>query len=588
MASVCWWFVLSIVQNAVQNKAETRYCGGSKSCICTNNDLCTLQCNGKDQCKGSDMILGCMPGYPCNVICNSQGEENACEDATIDATGATTLTVACHDKQACMSARIKCGTGDCNVICISTDSTGSNCDSLTLQCGSGNCAIQCDLGPNMCSNVKVLGTGLSQSFQCIDNTNECRYIDQIVYPFTRATDPPTPNTPNPTLRPSMHPSVRPTSNPTYSTSPPTVRPSRFPTTKPSVFPTLSPTFNPTHKPTPKPLTRQPTFYTRAPTVRPTPSGPTVRPSRPPTRRPSPSPTTSNPTQSPIIPGTPTRSPIPTPRPSTPRPTSASVQDTPIRTPTVSPPTQPKYFVVGYVTNSPTKSRARSVTTHEDPMYTDKVVSLVMNNKLYASIGAGVVACCLLLICIRCCGCGKSVAKQAKYKQPSQANKHIFPNPKPPLICVKSISGVSGRAQRMALNKSHEFIPPPPRGPPPGHHGIEGMDAVDIALPGTMGIIGPAGGYMGHNGNRPRHTRGNACVENGVNKVDVIEVKEDMDDTDTDETEDLGDLNGDRVGVGSNKNARFTAGSFRDFSISHMDDDDHVQDVEFLDDMPIRQ
>eukprot|EP01083_Nonionella_stella_P026167 72029_1 len=191
MLSVCWCF--AIIQIIVQihfSDAETIFCSGSANprCSCTVPGLCSLRCIGKDMCKGSDVKLECLPNNPCSIECDSAGEENACEDTTIDGSLSTDLTVICHDKQSCLDSHINCGRGTCRVICISTDSTGANCEGLELNCGPSLCSIECDKGSNICTNVRINTLITTTSFECIasgNNNPSCLYLNNNIAPFTR-------------------------------------------------------------------------------------------------------------------------------------------------------------------------------------------------------------------------------------------------------------------------------------------------------------------------------------------------------------------------------------------------------------------
>eukprot|EP01084_Bolivina_argentea_P027738 51529_1 len=179
--------------------------------------LKVIRCISKDMCKGSDVKLQCLPNNPCNIECDSAGEENACEDTTIDGSLSTDLTVICHDKQSCLNSHINCGRGTCRVICISTDSTGANCEGLELNCGPSLCSIECDKGSNICTNVRINTLITTTSFECIapgNNNPSCIYLNNNIAPFTRTTITPTINTLYPTYNPSISPSKSPTITPT--------------------------------------------------------------------------------------------------------------------------------------------------------------------------------------------------------------------------------------------------------------------------------------------------------------------------------------------------------------------------------------
>eukprot|EP01084_Bolivina_argentea_P210954 358924_1 len=104
MSSIC----LIIVVVMVAINADTKQCTIDSTCECKLNEPCILQCIGDEACKGSGTQLKCKSGYQCTIICDSNGNTEACLDTDIDGNGATDITVECTDNDACKTARIHC------------------------------------------------------------------------------------------------------------------------------------------------------------------------------------------------------------------------------------------------------------------------------------------------------------------------------------------------------------------------------------------------------------------------------------------------------------------------------------------------
>eukprot|EP01084_Bolivina_argentea_P087666 158332_1 len=93
MSSIC----LIIVVVMVAINAETKRCTIESICKCTQNEACILKCIGDQACKGSATQLICKSGYPCTIICDSNGNKEACLDTRIDGNGATNIKLECTD-----------------------------------------------------------------------------------------------------------------------------------------------------------------------------------------------------------------------------------------------------------------------------------------------------------------------------------------------------------------------------------------------------------------------------------------------------------------------------------------------------------
>jgi len=188
--------------------------------------------------------------HPCTIDCDSLGQENACEDAQIDAERASNLTLHCTDSQSCLNSQIYCPSrGVCSIICGNSGSLGKTCYGMELHCGNGPCYIECQPGKrnDICDNVKVHLSPSTASFQCLNS--QCAAIDKQITPFSLTTGAPTLPTVPPTLRPTTVPTSTPTrfpsTLPTLPTSPPTVYEStRTPTTAPTATVVLIGDLNP--------------------------------------------------------------------------------------------------------------------------------------------------------------------------------------------------------------------------------------------------------------------------------------------------------------------------------------------------------
>eukprot|EP01084_Bolivina_argentea_P249772 418277_1 len=106
MSSVC----LIIVVVMVAINAETKQCTTATTCECTQDEACILKCIGDQACQNSNTYLKCKSGYPCTIICDSDGNKDACVDTRIDGNGATDITLECTDNFACKTALIHCRT----------------------------------------------------------------------------------------------------------------------------------------------------------------------------------------------------------------------------------------------------------------------------------------------------------------------------------------------------------------------------------------------------------------------------------------------------------------------------------------------
>eukprot|EP01084_Bolivina_argentea_P316283 548193_1 len=104
MSSIC----LIIVVVMVAINAETKQCSINSKCECTQNEACILQCIGLEACKANTQLI-CKLGYPCTIICDSDGKKEACLDTVINGNGATDITLECTDDFACKTAKIHCG-----------------------------------------------------------------------------------------------------------------------------------------------------------------------------------------------------------------------------------------------------------------------------------------------------------------------------------------------------------------------------------------------------------------------------------------------------------------------------------------------
>eukprot|EP01084_Bolivina_argentea_P317927 551261_1 len=255
--------------------------------------------------------------------------------------------------------------------------------------------------------------------------------------------------------------------------------------------------------------------------------------------------TINPTMINIPSKNPTRNPSKIPSP------TMSPQKTPTISPTLIPttlePTKPNYYVVGDLTDGPSKQNV-NIYAQQKQTTTYSVFNILYANWIYVAVGGGGIFCCFILVCIRCCR-RKKVAPPAVYNPPGKKRRVKHPQDK--FVIVKS----SSRATNIDWEKE-EFIPPPPNGSEPNisvpiAYSLsiiemkEGFGNADIALPGTIG-----GNIVRHHkntnendnmeigGNIIRHhknTNGNDNMEiddssNGSNDIEnkqLIEQEDDM-------------------------------------------------------------
>ena len=239
MASLWGWCMhLLILISITSVHSETKVCSGSSStrCSCSSKEACTLQCLGKDSCK--DRTLMCLQHtLPCTINCDSKGQENACENAELDAERASNLTVNCDDSQSCISTHIYCPVSPrstCSVLCSNSGKIGKSCYGVELHCGSGPCLIECESGTrnDICDNVKVHVLPSTVSFRCLNS--KCAAIDEQIMPFSLTTASPTSPPISPTQKPVVNWIPSPTAHPTtpYPSTMPTLAISMLPPTVP--------------------------------------------------------------------------------------------------------------------------------------------------------------------------------------------------------------------------------------------------------------------------------------------------------------------------------------------------------------------
>eukprot|EP01084_Bolivina_argentea_P262172 443296_1 len=149
MSSVC--LIIMVVIVAIN--AETKLCTTDSTCECTQNEACILQCIGLQACKGTGTYLKCKSGYPCTIICGSNGDKEACMDIDIDGNGATDITLECTDTFACKTTRINCGdAAHCDITCAGDFA----CEQTSLFCDNSQCSIDCHTGSlDTCRNIYV-------------------------------------------------------------------------------------------------------------------------------------------------------------------------------------------------------------------------------------------------------------------------------------------------------------------------------------------------------------------------------------------------------------------------------------------------
>eukprot|EP01084_Bolivina_argentea_P262173 443297_1 len=148
MSSIC----LIIVVVMVVINADTKQCTTASRCECIQNEACILQCIG-DQACNTGTYLKCKSGYPCTIICGSDGDKGACIDIAIDGNGATDITLECTDTRACETTRINCGdAAHCDITCAGNLA----CEQTFLFCDNSQCSIDCHTGSlDTCRNIYV-------------------------------------------------------------------------------------------------------------------------------------------------------------------------------------------------------------------------------------------------------------------------------------------------------------------------------------------------------------------------------------------------------------------------------------------------
>eukprot|EP01084_Bolivina_argentea_P259599 438073_1 len=282
-------------------------CSGGTACDCTDNEPCTVNCNGEDSCSYATInvnaassitficngweacleatINGPTTNIPFVITCT--GSSLVCQMVNINVGSASSFDLYCDgddkDRASCQVAHINCGsgTGICKIHC-----TGENaCNLADIDCGSASeCGLLC--GWNLaCDNLVSLncrnsvcwmecGTLLTScragwALEGIYTTDAISFIcngigcDQIYIDAVKTAKPttmPTILTTEPSNNPSINPTestAHPSVSPTYS---PSKVPSNNPTTNPSIAPTEPtqlPSVSPTYSPS-KGLSNNPT------------------------------------------------------------------------------------------------------------------------------------------------------------------------------------------------------------------------------------------------------------------------------------------------------------------------------------------
>eukprot|EP01084_Bolivina_argentea_P047972 88428_1 len=133
---------------------ESVNCIGDCACPQTSSPAtCTLNCDGKNQCK--DSTMKCRSGDHCIINCIG---ESACEGNTnLDATDAIDVTISCNGRNACKGNTI-------------------------VNCGTGHCSILCELSTS-CSDTSLYADNAA-SFECI---GKCNSFAVVPAPFAAPT-----------------------------------------------------------------------------------------------------------------------------------------------------------------------------------------------------------------------------------------------------------------------------------------------------------------------------------------------------------------------------------------------------------------
>eukprot|EP01084_Bolivina_argentea_P075789 137365_1 len=134
---------LIIVVVMVAINADTKQCIKDSICECTQNEACILQCIGLEACKGSGTELICKSGYPCTIICDSDGKKEACLNTVIDGNGATSIALGCTGNFACYKTLIHCRNA---IHCDTTCAGDSACLQTVLYCDNSQCSTDCHAG----------------------------------------------------------------------------------------------------------------------------------------------------------------------------------------------------------------------------------------------------------------------------------------------------------------------------------------------------------------------------------------------------------------------------------------------------------
>eukprot|EP01084_Bolivina_argentea_P075790 137366_1 len=139
MSSIC--LIIMVVMVAIN--AETQQCTTDSICECTQNEACILQCIGNKSCEGPNTHLKCKSGYPCTIICDSDGKKEACLNTVIDGNGATSIALGCTGNFACYKTLIHCRNA---IHCDTTCAGDSACLQTVLYCDNSQCSTDCHAG----------------------------------------------------------------------------------------------------------------------------------------------------------------------------------------------------------------------------------------------------------------------------------------------------------------------------------------------------------------------------------------------------------------------------------------------------------
>lgn len=113
--------------------------GGGDACAAPSNFQQTVKCDSFQGCK--DKSKSCdQDDQSCEFDCSGQ---QGCENATLHCPTNGNCRVTCANYQACVSTKVECGSGVCEVVCKNNEEACKDMEELKCQNASA-CRVRCE------------------------------------------------------------------------------------------------------------------------------------------------------------------------------------------------------------------------------------------------------------------------------------------------------------------------------------------------------------------------------------------------------------------------------------------------------------